>query len=73
MAIVYSLPKQKWVFMHCKVIQWTLLQRVIKFCLFDQVPSIQKWHGARGGMSEAGINWKLKDVKYFIYLKQVGT
>ena len=26
MAIVYSLPKQKWVFMHCKVRQWTLLQ-----------------------------------------------
>ena len=24
-------------------------------------------------LSEAGISWKLKDIKYFIYLKQVGT
>ena len=26
MVIVYLLPKQKWVFMHCKVRQWTWLQ-----------------------------------------------
>ena len=33
MAIVYSLPKQKWVFMHCKVRQWTLLQMSNKVLL----------------------------------------